>query len=961
MAVAASAAFNFDRDFGKLCGHSPFPWQRRLFRRLCEGSVPRAVDIPTGLGKTAVIACWLLARANGAPLPRRLIYVVDRRVVVDQATEIAESIRDRLDDIPELRERLDLGARKLPISTLRGQHLDNREWMEDPVATSIIVGTVDMIGSRILFSGYGVSRKMRPNAAGLLGCDSLVILDEAHLSHPFERLLAAIEGQGRIGGTREAGSSIEERADAAAGPGAPPPFHVLPLSATHRTLEKGAPFQLDEEDRSDPTVDRRLSAHKTLRVTDLVKGTNLEDALADAAWSLYSEETDSAHDPVRLLVYCNSRDVAEKVAGKLKAKLKEETSHAETILFTGARRVRERQKAATELQKSGLVGADGTAPTSPVILVATSAGEVGVDLDADHMVCDLVPWERMVQRLGRVNRRGTKAARVHVIDGGGKPDESTSTRLRSVRQLVSMLPQVNGGGHQAGPGALADLSRLPDWDGRLEEASTPAPLYPALTRRVVEAWTLTSLAEHTGRPVVGPWLRGWVDDDPQTSVAWRRFLPLRFQGGVPEGNVRQSEVETFFEEAPLLAGELLETETWRVADWLKKRVRKVLRSIAKTQANAGPESSTAESESEVPENGVHPPPLGENSIVAQLLDNAGKFEKGLSLKRIAEDPARLINQYLAGRRLVVDARLGGIQGDGLLDATCDTLPTTADDRVDTNANDNWGSRTVRVRLVSDASRGNESTEESTWREVLALPYQVSEQGEENTWLVVEKPVKGATSEHSRAVASRPQELGAHQSMVVAEVARIADGLNLDRDDRAMLIAAAAFHDAGKDTARWQRAFNALPEGGPYAKTSGPLNLGILNGYRHEFQSVLIADDEGLNGIDRASSRYDLALHLIAAHHGNARPAIGIEGCDKLPPTAAARRAREMAERFARLQRKLGPWGLAWWESLLRAADRRASGQHEECPRPPRVARQESDQRSISNNSVTTAQGKLDLE
>lgn len=958
-----AAAMDFDHAFARLSGHAPFPWQRRLFHGLCEGSVPRAVDIPTGLGKTLVMACWLLARANGAPLPRRLIYVVDRRVVVDQATEIAEGIRDRLDDVPELRVRLGLGTRKLPISTLRGQHLDNREWMEDPVATSIIVGTVDMIGSRILFSGYGVSRKMRPNAAGLLGCDSLVVLDEAHLSRPFERLLMEIERHGHTSGKRVTGSSIDEGAEALAGPVVPPPFRLLPLSATHRGLENSAPFQLNDEDKSDSTVARRLNAQKTLRVTDLGKGTSLDDALAEAAWSLYLEETAATHSPVRLLVYCNSRDIAEKVASKLKLQLKqeEEASDTKTILFTGARRVRERQRAAAELQECGLIAAKSIAPAHSVFLVATSAGEVGVDLDADHMVCDLVPWERMVQRLGRVNRRGTKVARVHVIDGGGKPDESTSTRLRSVRQLVSMLPQVNGGGHQAGPGALADLSRLPDWDGRLEEASTPAPLYPALTRRLVEAWSLTSLAEHTGRPLVGPWLRGWVDDDPQTSVAWRRFLPLRFQGGSPDGNVRQREIEVFFEAAPLQAGELLETETWRVADWLKKRVRKVVRLLAKQQANAAPENSTSEPESEVPEDSVAPLPLGEDSIVALVLDDAGKFEKGLSLKRLAEDPAKLINQYLAGRRLVVDARLGGIQDDGLLDATCDTVSTTADDRVDEDANDGWGTQAVRIRLVSDGSRGNDSTEESTWREVLALTYQVTEQGEENTWLVVEKPAKGTTSEDSRAVASRPQELQEHQGMVVEEVARIADGLNLGSADRAMLIAAAAFHDAGKDTPRWQRAFSALPEGGPYAKTSGPLNLGILNGYRHEFQSVLIADDEGLNGIDRASSRYDLALHLIAAHHGNARPAIGIEGCDKLPPTAAARRAREMAERFARLQRKLGPWGLAWWESLLRAADRRASGQHEERPRPPRVASQEADQRSSSDDSVTTAQGELDLK
>ena len=956
-----AATFDFDRSFERLSGHRPFPWQRRLFHRLCEGRVPPAVDIPTGLGKTAVMACWLLARASGASLPRRLIYVVDRRVVVDQATETAENIRDRIDDLPEVRERLGLGRRSLPISTLRGQHLDNREWLEDPAATSIIVGTVDMIGSRLLFSGYGVSRKMRPNAAGLLGCDSLVVLDEAHLSRPFEHLLRAIERQGRTNGRRESGSLIENGTQAVAGLGGPPPFRLLPLSATHRSLENRPSFQLDDDDKADATVARRLNAQKTLRVTGLEKGTGLDDALAEATWDLYVEESASVQVPVRLLVYCHSRDVAEKVASKLKLKAKEEASGAKTILFTGGRRVRERQRAAAELQECGLIAAKSTAPTQPVILVATSAGEVGVDLDADHMVCDLVPWERMVQRLGRVNRRGTKAASVHVIDSGEKPNDSASARLQSVRQLVSMLPQVNGDGYQAGPGAIAELGQLSDRNGLIDEASTPTPLYPALTRGVVEAWSLTSLAEHTGRPEVGPWLRGWVDDDPQTSVAWRRFLPLRFQSDAPGGNVRQREVEAFFEAAPLQAAELLETETWRVADWLKKRVRKVVRSLAKKQANGDPKNSATQTESEAPEGDASLFELREDSVVALLLDNAGKLEKSLSLKRIADDPAKIIIQYLAGRRLVVDARVGGIQDDGLLDAACDTPAITADGRDDKDVDDSWGTRTVRVHLVSDESRGSDSTEEEKWREVLALPYDISAQGEERRWLVTETQVGVKTSEESHAVASGPQELVEHQHMVAVEAARIADGLNLDAADKSMLVAAAAAHDAGKAAPRWQRAFNALPEGGPYAKTSGPLNLGILNGYRHEFQSVVMAADDGLNGIDRSSWRFDFALHLIAAHHGNARPAIGIEGCDSLPPTAAARRAREIAERFVRLQNTLGPWGLAWWESLLRAADRRASKQHEERTQPRRVAGQQSDQRSSSNTSVAADEGKQDVK
>ena len=918
--------FDFNDAFKRLSGHGPFPWQRRLFHLLCNGCVPPAVDIPTGLGKTAVMACWLLARANGAPLPRRLVYVVDRRVVVDQATEFAKDLRDRLDDFPELREKLSLGGRSLPISTLRGQHLDNKEWLEDPVATSIVVGTVDMIGSRLLFSGYGVSRKMRPNAAGLLGCDSLVVLDEAHLSRPFEHLLSAIERQRCVSDNRQTESSATERDEAVAGLGLPPPFRLLPLSATLGSVKDASPpFQLSDEDKLDSTVNRRLNAPKALRVTNLVEGTNLDDALADAAWDLYLEESATHKVPVSLVVYCNSREIAEKVTNKLKAKLKDDAPDAKTILFTGGRRVRERQRAADELQECGLVSSSTTAPQNSVFLVATSAGEVGVDLDADHMVCDLVPWERMVQRLGRVNRRGTRAARVHVIDVGKHSDEAASARLRSVRQLLSMLPRVNGDGHQAGPGALRDLGRHPDQDGLLENASTPEPLYPALTGELVDAWSLTSLTEHTGRPEVGPWIRGWTDDEPHTSVAWRRFLPLRFQSGVAEGNVREG--ETFFEAAPLQAAELLETETSRVAGWLKKRVRNVFRSFAKKPPSAEPKDSTGESESDAPKDSVDLRPLAESSIVALLLDNAGKLEKSFSLKDLSEIREKELHRPLAGHRLVVDARLGGLQDDGLLDAVCDTPATTAEGSEDDTAAEGWGVQTVRVRLVRDESRGNESVQEETWLEVLALPYEISAEGDERIWLVVEKQPVGATGEDSRAVSSTYQGLAEHQRMVVAEVARIANGLNLNDADRAMLVAAAEFHDAGKGAQRWQRAFNARREGRPFAKTPGPLNLSILSGYRHEFQSVLDAAQDGLNGIDRSSQRYDLALHLIAAHHGNARPVIGIEGCDTLPPTVAGRRAREIASRFVRLQNDLGHWELAWWESLLRAADRRASKQH----------------------------------
>ena len=76
--------------------HSPFRWQIRLLRRLLDADPPRVVDIPTGLGKTSVMALWLIAFAEGARLPRRLVYVVDRRAVVDQATRFAERLRSNM-------------------------------------------------------------------------------------------------------------------------------------------------------------------------------------------------------------------------------------------------------------------------------------------------------------------------------------------------------------------------------------------------------------------------------------------------------------------------------------------------------------------------------------------------------------------------------------------------------------------------------------------------------------------------------------------------------------------------------------------------------------------------------------------------------------------------------------------------------------------------------------------------
>ena len=109
---------NFYQAFHALTGNAPFPWQRAVLERFVDGNIPASCNLPTGLGKTSVIAVWLIALATHPDkMPRRLVYVVNRRTVVDQTTEEVEKYLERSDcSIPEF-----------AVSTLRGQFADDGE------------------------------------------------------------------------------------------------------------------------------------------------------------------------------------------------------------------------------------------------------------------------------------------------------------------------------------------------------------------------------------------------------------------------------------------------------------------------------------------------------------------------------------------------------------------------------------------------------------------------------------------------------------------------------------------------------------------------------------------------------------------------------------------------------------------------------------------------------------------
>lgn len=892
---------------------SPFPWQVNLLKRFVAGDLPPALDIPTGLGKTAVMAIWLIARAAGAGVPRRLVYVVDRRAVVDQATKVAEDLRRLVEEDADLKRALGLN-RSLPISTLRGQFADNREWLVDPSDPSIVVGTVDMVGSRLLFEGYGVSRKMRPYHAGLLANDALVIVDEAHLVPPFARLVDSIATEKSLAGT----------ADAVA-----PPLRLLSLSATGGRVA-GA-MNLGPEDLAHPVVKKRLSAAKSLELREAVERKLLPSRLAEEARSVMSER------PLRCVVFCDSREDAQKVFAELNSKGKD-TIEAE--LFVGARRGYERSQAAEWLDAHGFVAGSDKRSSKPTFLVATSAGEVGVDLDADHMVSDLVSWERMVQRLGRVNRRGAGAAKVLVIpvlpdsktvelvkkhqilarsnaqdapdedDDDESDEESNKKRLKPAeraaaeRQLrieateavLAELP-ASGAGKDASPGAITELKRRALIEQRLsillERATTPEPLRPALTRPLADAWSMTSLEEHTGRPEVAPWLRGWdVDEEAQTTVLWRTHLPVDSEDGL----LGKADMEIYLDAAPPHLLERLETESWHVEEWFISRIEK----IAFSKASALNEELVASVKRDI-------------LAVAYRRDGTPRVIRANDVR--TKDSKFELRRWISGATLIVDERLGGLN-QGLLD-------TDSEEAQDIGAIKGSGTGTLPFRMRISS----EETVDDKWREEARFVRSMAEE-KEVSWLLIESdPSKPAESEEGRSAAPmRAQLLDEHQDWTAAAAKCIAERLSLSAAHVEMLTVAARLHDEGKRAESWQRAFQA-PAGGVYAKTKGRPNFRLLNGYRHELGSLPRAE-KSAEVLALEPSLRDLCLHLVASHHGYARPLIRTKGAEE-PPALLRARAQDVALRYIRLQKLWGPWGLAWWEALLRAADQQASRRNDQ--------------------------------
>ena len=141
--------------------------------------------------------------------------------------------------------------------------------------------------------------------------------------------------------------------------------------------------------------------------------------------------------------------------------------------------------------------------------------------------------------------------------------------------------------------------------------------------------------------------------------------------------------------------------------------------------------------------------------------------------------------------------------------------------------------------------------------------------------------------------------------------------------------AARFHDHGKRRGAFQKVLGNFKNAEPLLAKSGTKNRNnqLKEDYRHEFGSLVDLESEPDFQNLTSDDMKELIRHLIAVHHGYGRPHFPNPYDPDHSNTEAI--AREVPRRFARLQRKYGRWGLAYLESLLRAADWAASAKPSE--------------------------------
>jgi CRISPR-associated endonuclease/helicase Cas3 len=317
---------------------------------------------------------------------------------------------------------------KIKVHVLMGGE-DASDWDANPEQEAILVGTQDMLLSRALNRGFGMSRYRWPVHFALLNNDCLWVLDETQL------MGVGLTTSAQVQGFRDRLSTFG-------------PTHTLWMSATldsqgvdtvdHPIKPEGlVSLCLNHADKSHPGVVQKILAKKSLETATVTL--SAESDKKHYAKDL-AQEVRHAHRPQTLtLVIVNRVARAQGVFAELEKLTKSKTDPLTAQLALVHARFRSSDRSRNEelLFSSDL-------PDAGSIVVATQAIEAGVDVSAATLVTELAPWSSLVQRFGRCNRYGEfENSRVIVIQLEPKDEKDDRVllpyELHQIKQSNSNL------------------------------------------------------------------------------------------------------------------------------------------------------------------------------------------------------------------------------------------------------------------------------------------------------------------------------------------------------------------------------------------------------------------------------------------------------------------------------------------------------------------------------------------
>ena len=910
----------FPDFYRALNGRDPFPWQARLAEQVAATERwPVEIGVPTGLGKTACLEMavwWLASQADRAPAertaPTRIWWVVNRRLLVDstasQAKCLAEVLNTREPGAPtdceqgnrvlsDVADRLrslsaDRDAPPLDVISLRGGI--GAHTPTDPSRPTVVLCTLPMYGSRLLFRGYGSG--LRAVDAAMAGTDSLVLVDEAHLAPHLRSLVLALSDC-----TTEARPILCGGRSTAT---------VVALTATGEA-DQADRFDLTDDDERNDVVRARLDAAKPTRLRVEVS-TDVGKHLADATVELMSE----ASGPASFVAFANTPSTARDAFRRLRDRKTSQGPAAEVILLTGRTREREAERMRARIldSASGMPATTtGRVRERHLVVVATQTLEVGADIDAEYLVTEACGVRALTQRLGRVNRLGhhahSRAVYVH-----SPPPKRRATRHNpqaqaswpvygeepdAVLKRLQKASQEGGGMIDLSPRRVAEVLGPPgDNPGRA----------PEILPGILWEWVKTTTPP-AGEAPVEPYFNGIAAPEYAVSVIWRVH--------VPEAGVRLWPRATDREAVEVPLAEFRDA---LVDDEVVHRLSSdgvTVEAVSRAELRPGDQV-------------LLPTERG-------LLDDFGWNPE-------ATEP--VVDVSLMRRGLPLDAtairRLCGVTVSHLVARALGELDDEVDD----------ADRNDAIEQLLDAVRDASPPagwEPAEWSEFTgSLEPRTVEARREVPRLRARNPLPEARiGEFDETSLGATVQLDPHGEAVGVRAGVVADRIGVPTELREVVALAGKLHDIGKADPRFQRWLD--PEGNaavPMAKSNAPRHrweamraqAGWPRGGRHEDLSARLVRAWLEDRPDWSSSTLrDLLIHLVVSHHGKGRPLVppvhdGTHGtvCSVVSGTRVQVAADlsvvdwDQPARFRRLNRHFGPWGLALLESIVIRSDHAVS-------------------------------------